>query len=60
MDGEGTVERAFELARSGQYRTVNDIRAQLRKEGHSDVQQHLGGKLIRTQLRAIISGATAN
>lgn len=51
---KGTIERAFELARSGQYRTVEEIQATLSKEGCESVAQHLQGPQIRHELRQMI------
>ena len=45
-----TVERAFELARSGRYRHMRDLRRQLVREGCDDVDRHLAGTGIRKQL----------
>lgn len=45
-----TLERAFELARSGRFASVADIASQLTREQHSSVQQHLSGHTIRRQL----------
>lgn len=47
-----TLERAFELASSGCYAQVEDIRRQLKLEGYSEEQLY-GGTLIK-QLRNII------
>lgn len=48
-----TIERAFELARSGTCADVADIRRALKKEGYSQIDEHLGGQAIRRQLRDI-------
>jgi hypothetical protein len=44
------VERAFELARSGRYRHMREIRKQLVREGCEDVDRHLAGTGLRKQL----------
>ena len=49
------LERAFELARSGKFANVADLRSQLGKEG-SQTEQLSGGSLLR-QLREIIKAA---
>lgn len=49
------LERAFELARSGKCRTVDDIRRALHSEGYVTAQ--IQGPLLRKQLRDLISGA---
>lgn len=48
-----TVERAFQLARSGCYRSVRDINKKLKAEKCEGVDAHLTGSLNR-QLRAAI------
>jgi hypothetical protein len=49
-----TIERAFELARGGSCRTIDDIRQQLTREKFEAVQSHLSGQSIAKQLRAEI------
>jgi hypothetical protein len=49
-NGIGTVERAFQLARSGECQTIDDIRRQLAREQCSNVDAHLAGSSIRRQL----------
>jgi hypothetical protein len=46
------LERAFELARSGECRTVDDIRKRLSREGYSTTQIY--GPALLAQLRALI------
>jgi hypothetical protein len=48
----GIIERAFELARRSA--NVEEIRAQLRREGYFDVDAHLIGRKIRSDLVKII------
>ncbi len=50
-----TLERAFALARSGEYPGVSEIRAQLKAEGYS-IHQMEGPSLLR-QLREICTKA---
>jgi len=53
MDQNKTaLERAFELAASGQYSALDQVRRALRAEGYFDAQ--LTGRTLVTQLRAII------
>jgi hypothetical protein len=47
------LERAFDLARSGKYKTVSDIRCRLKQEGYWDAQ--LSGPGLLKQLRTIIA-----
>ncbi len=53
----GTVQRAFDLADSGDFRTVQEIRDRLAKEGLADVDRHLTGPSIRRDLRRAIEAA---
>ena len=52
------LERAFQLARSGQVIDVKDIKAQLKREGY-DLGQITGSVLIR-QLQRIMKAARNN
>lgn len=52
-----TLERAFDLARSGEYATVNDIRQQLRAERCEQVDAHLAGPSLARQLRSLCAEA---
>ena len=51
----GIIERAFQLAK--QLASVEEIRAQLRKEGYSSVDAHLMGRKIRSDLVKVIRQA---
>ena len=50
-----TVERAFELASSGRFVTVDEIRACLHAEGYS--QRLIVGKYLSAQLRQLMREA---
>jgi hypothetical protein len=52
----GTIERAFQLAENSA--NLDEIRAQLRKEGYSNVDAHLTGRQIRYDLYKIIRAPT--
>ena len=53
MDGSQTaIEKAFELAKSGQFKNVEDIIRQLRREGFR--QEQIEGRALKTQLRLLI------
>jgi hypothetical protein len=54
----GTIERAFQLAKSGTCHDIGDIRLQLEKEGYPGVPQHLSGPLIKKQLSALMPPRT--
>ncbi len=52
-----TVERAFELARSGTCADVSHITQRLKAEGFDDVEGQLTGGSIRKQLRDLCAAA---
>jgi hypothetical protein len=54
-DDFSVIERAFQLARTGQYVTVEDVKKKLRAEGYS-VATITGPTLLR-QLRELIKAA---
>jgi hypothetical protein len=54
----GTVERAFELARTGSHREIADIVATLKRERHDAVEAHLAGPSIRRELRRVLEAST--
>lgn len=49
------IERALQLAGTGRYATVAEVRLQLVREGYS--QKQLEGPVLRKQIMAIISKA---
>ena len=56
MDQNTTaLERAFELARSGDHSSLDGIKHRLRAEGYSDAQ--IMGATLTRQLRALIRSA---
>ncbi|RYD28177.1 MAG: hypothetical protein EOP89_03110 [Lysobacteraceae bacterium] len=57
MTEQTTVERAFELARSGECSSVNDLRQRLRREGYDAVHLHLHGSSINRQLIELMHAA---
>jgi hypothetical protein len=52
-----TVERAYQLARSGQCPTINDIKIRLRAEGCPQIAAHLAGLTIQRALRDLCAAA---
>jgi hypothetical protein len=54
MFPKNTIERAFELARGGECRSINDIRQQLKIEGCANYDAHLSGLSIKRQLVALM------
>lgn len=51
------IERAFQLAKSGEYDTVSDIRKQLVAENYSSTTSYLQGSSLTGQLRRLIFAA---
>ena len=51
------VERAFQLARSGHYKTISDIIHRLDAEGYFDAEAQLSFPAIRRQLKALCHGS---
>jgi hypothetical protein len=54
-DGRTSLERAFELAKSGSCGTVEDLKRALIHEGYSTSQ--IVGRSLTNQLRALINSA---
>jgi hypothetical protein len=52
-----SLERAFELARSGKYRTIRELIRELSSEGYSAEQ--VEGKQVRTQLLRLVRAPKA-
>lgn len=48
-----TIERAYELAKSGACRTVGDIKARLQAEGYEGVKDRLYGASMTGALRKL-------
>ena len=55
--GKSTVERAFELARAGTCRSMDELRRELTREGYESVLAHLGGPSVGKQLREVMAAA---
>jgi hypothetical protein len=51
------IERAYQMARSGQFNSVEEMRRQLTVEGYGNIEAHLSGFSIRKDLKALISRA---
>jgi len=49
------IARAFELAAAGH--GLDEIRTQLKQEGYSNVDAHLGGPSIKSDLRKVLDRA---
>ena len=53
----GIVERAFQIARSGDVANITSLRTVLTAEGYSNTAQVLAGRSIRLQLARMIAEA---
>ncbi len=54
-----TIERAYELANSGECATVGEIKARLKAERFADVDGQLYGRTMMTALRKLCTEARA-
>ena len=54
------LERAFELARTGECGSIDDIRRRLKTERYSQVDAHLSGATLRRQLLDLCREARAD
>lgn len=54
-----TVERAYQLAESGEFANVGEIKRRLSTEGYSDVQGQLYGSTITSALKKLCDKARA-
>jgi phage regulator Rha-like protein len=57
MDSRNTIQRAFEIAASGEVRTFDELRRKLQAERYEAVEAHLAGTAIRKQLKEIIASS---
>lgn len=51
------IERAYQLARSGRYGTILDLKAALRAEGHERIDQHFAGRGLVRALAKLMAEA---
>ena len=54
-----TIERAYQIAKSGGCADLRDIRRQLKQEGYEGVDAHFSGASIKRELQALIKAARA-
>jgi hypothetical protein len=54
-----TLERAFELAKSGECGGIQDIKDRLRREGYSQIDDQLYGRALARQLKGLCAEARA-
>jgi hypothetical protein len=60
MDSKVTaLERAFQLARSGEMSTIEDIKKRLKQEGYDERVVTDGGRSLTMQLRGLIGTVRA-
>ena len=57
MSRVNTVERAYQLAASGECASLEDIRRRLSQEGCESVTGHLSGRAIQQSLRRLLGGS---
>jgi hypothetical protein len=53
----GIVERAFEIAKSGDVASITALRQVLSKEGYPNIAQVMAGRSLRLQLTRMITEA---
>ncbi len=56
-DRPSTVERAYQLARSGQLTSLTEIRSRLRLEGYTDIRAHFTSLSLTADLRRTMLAA---
>jgi hypothetical protein len=52
-----TVERAYQIARSGKFRLVSEVQQQLRMEGFTDAKAQLTSRTLTADLRRAMEAA---
>jgi hypothetical protein len=57
MNTLNPIARAFELARSGICKDIDDLGRKLAREGYSGVTAHLSGRSLRRQLNDAIKAS---
>jgi hypothetical protein len=55
MTDDSIIQRAFGLAASGSFRTVGELEKALKREGFTQVSDHLCGPSLRTQLKKLMA-----
>jgi hypothetical protein len=51
------IERAYQLARSGSYATVGEVKSQLKAEGYANVDGHFAGAALYSALRKLCAAS---
>ena len=57
MTDSTMLERAFQLARGGEARAIDEVARKLKAEGYSQVDSHLAGPSLRKQLKSAMVAA---
>ena len=60
MSDTHIVERAFQLAKAGECRNVEEIKHRLKAENYLDIHAQLAGSAIRQQLMELCKTAANN
>jgi hypothetical protein len=55
LTDESIIQRAFGLAASGSFRTVAELEKELKREGFTQVSDHLCGPSLRNQLKTLMT-----
>ena len=56
-DRPTTLERAYQLARTGAYTGASEIKAKLKSEGYGDAAAQLYGQTLHADLRRLCTAA---
>jgi|GEM_PF-396723 len=51
------LERAYQIARSGECAGLSDLRKRLRSEGYQQIEGHLSGLSLRRELAALVDAS---
>jgi len=51
------IERAFQLAGSGEFRSLSEVKIRLSAEGYMDLGRHFSGRLLSRELRERLAAA---
>lgn len=49
------IERAFQLAKAGGCKDLEQLRIQLKGEGYSNIEAHMSGVYTKSQLRTLMA-----
>jgi len=60
MPAYSTIERAFEIARSQDCHSLDELRSKLSREGYADAVAQTSFPFVRKQLQDLMQGRTAS